>query len=177
MTFAARFRRSLTIWAGLGCAAVYWAVAPFLPTNVQTEWLRVFMIVLGLAIVVTCLKAFRDITRTTEPLSAQQYILGTFLREVGLLGSAMWLLIWRGAEFPSWMIVSDINAWFLYLIVLGQMFVVIAPRDKDRDPPRVRWAWLFVLIAIAVGLGYYLVVIRPDFRALAALLQGWFPNG
>jgi len=175
VTFAARFKRSLTIWIGLGCAGVYWIAAPFLPTNLQTEWLRVFMIVLGVAIVGTCLKAFRSLTISAQPVSAQQYILGTFLRELGLLGSAMWLLVWRGAGFPGWMIVSDINAWWLYLIVLGQIFVLIAPRDQERDPPRVRWPRLVALLGIALALGYFLLVIRPDFRLVAGWLQACLP--
>lgn len=175
MTFAARFKRSLTIWIGFGIAGLYWLVAPFLPSNVQAEWLRVFMIVLGFAIVSSCVKAFRSLTISTQPVSAQQYILGTFFRELGLLGSAMWLLVWRGAGFPTWMVVSDINAWWLYLICLGQFFVLMAPRDQEHDPPRVRWPRLAALLGIAVVLGYALLVLRPDFRLVASWLQTCLP--
>lgn len=175
MTFAARFKRSLTIWIGFGCAGLYWAVAPFLPANVQTEWLRVFMIVLGFAIVASCAKAIRNLTLADQPVSAQQYILGTFFRELGLLGSAMWLLVWRGAGFPPWMVVSNINAFCLWLICLGQFFVLLAPRDQERTPPGVRWPQLVALLGISIVLGYLLLVLRPDFRLMASWLQTCLP--
>lgn len=175
MTFAARFKRSVTIWIGFGIAGLYWVAAPFLPANVQSEWLRVFMIVLGFAIVTTCVRAFRNLTLSDQPISAQQYILGTFFRELGLLGSAMWLLVWRGAGFPPWMVVSNINAFCLWLICLGQFFVLMAPRDQERDPPSVRWSRLAALLAIAGVLGYLLLVLRPDFRIWASWLQTCLP--
>lgn len=162
MTFAARFRRSLTLWIGLASALSYWIVAPFLPTNLQTEWLRVFMIVFSATAIISWFPAFREIVMRPSPVSAQQSIMGQVMFLTGVCGSAVWLLLWRMAGQPSWMVNSDLNGWFLWIISMGCFYSLIAPKDMAKEPPRTRWgrvAWAFV---ISLGLGYGLIHLRPD---------------
>ncbi|UGB24864.1 hypothetical protein LPC10_18240 [Methylorubrum sp. B1-46] len=59
--------------------------------------------------------------------------------------------------------------------MLGQIFVLIAPRDQEQDPPPVRWPRLFALLGIALALGYFLLVIQPDFQLIASWLQTCLP--
>lgn len=171
MTFAARFRRSVTLWIGLSLALGYWAVAPFLPTNAQTEWLRVGMIVFSATAILSWFPAFRTIIREPSPVEAQQSILGQVLFLSGVLGSAIWLLLWRAAGFPTWMVLSDINGFWLWLISLGCFFSLIAPKDTDRVPPRTRWERVFIALGLTLILGYLLVVVRPDVRPFVEWLK------
>lgn len=171
MTISARFKRSLTLWVGLALAFSYWLVAPFLPTNAQTEWLRVFMIVFSAAAIIAWLPAFRAIILQPSPLAAQQSIMGQVMFLTGVFGSAVWLLIWRMAGFPTWMIQSDINGFWLYLVALGCVFSLIAPKDMSKEPPRTRWGRVLWAFVISLVLGYGVVVWRPDVAPLVEWLR------
>jgi hypothetical protein len=164
VTFAARFRRSITLWIGLALAVGYWAIAPFLPTNAQTEWIRVGMAVVSAIAIISWFPAFLTIIREPSPVEAQQTILGQVLFLSGVFGGTIWLYLWRAAGFPSWMILSDINGWFLWLIALGAVFSLIAPKDLEKVPPRTRWERIWIAIGLTLVLGYILVVVRPDVR-------------
>lgn len=171
MTFVARFRRSLTLWIGLASALSYWIVAPFLPTNLQTEWLRVFMIVFSATAIVAWFPAFREIVLRPSPVSAQQSIMGQVMFLTGVFGGAVWLLLWRMAGQPSWMVNSDLNGWWLYLVGLGCFFSLIAPKDMAKEPPRTRWgrvAWAFL---ISLVLGYGIIHMRPNIMPLVDWLK------
>jgi hypothetical protein len=159
------------LWIGLALALSYWLVAPFLPTNAQTEWLRVLMIVFSGAAIVAWVPAFRTIILQPSPLSAQQSVMGQVMFLTGVFGSAIWLLIWRMAGFPPWMVMSDVNGWFLWLVALGCFFSLIAPKDITKEPPRTRWGrvgWAFMLSLV---LGYAVVIWRPDVKPLVEWLR------
>jgi hypothetical protein len=164
MTLAARFRRSVTLWIGLALALGYWAVAPVLATNMQTEWLRAGMIAYGSALIIASLPAFKRIFLEPAPIGAQQSILGGFLCQIGLVGAAAWLLLWRAADFPVWMIQSDVNAFWIWLIALGNFFALIAIKDTETQPPRTRWGRVLAALIVTVILGYVVIVARPDVR-------------
>ncbi|MGE8128978.1 hypothetical protein ACQKQD_18555 [Methylobacterium sp. NPDC080182] len=171
MTLSARFRRSLTLWVGLALALSYWLVAPFLPTNLQTEWLRVFMIVFSATAIIAWFPAFREIVLRPSPVSAQQSVTGQVMFLTGVCGSAIWLLLWRMAGQPSWMVNSDLNGWFLWVISLGCGYSLIAPKDMAKEPPRARWgrvAWAF---GISLVLGYGIIHLRPDIHPLVDWLK------
>ncbi|KAA0117911.1 hypothetical protein CIW48_27310 [Methylobacterium sp. P1-11] len=171
MTLAARFRRSLTLWIGLASALSYWIVAPFLPTNLQTEWLRVFMIVFSGTAIVAWFPAFREIVLRPSPVSAQQSIMGQVMFLTGVCGGAIWLLLWRMDGQPAWMVNSDLNGFWIYLVSLGCFYSLIAPKDMAKEPPRTRWgrvAWAFV---ISLVLGFGIVHMRPDITPVVDWLK------
>lgn len=171
MTFAARFRRSLTLWIGLASALSYWIVAPFLPTNLQTEWLRVFMIVFSATAIISWFPAFREILLRPSPVSAQQSIMGQVMFLTGVCGSAIWLLLWRMAGQPAWMVNSDLNGWFLWVITMGCFYSLIAPKDMAKEPPRTRWGRVAWALGITLVLGYGIVHLRPDITPVVDWLK------
>jgi hypothetical protein len=173
VTFAARFRRSITLWIGLALALGYWTIAPFLATNAQTEWLRIGMIVFSAGAILAWLPAFRTIFLQPSPVEAQQSILGQVLFLSGVFGSAVWLFLWRAAGFPLWMIQSDVNGFWLWLIILGCVFSLIAPKDMAKVPPQTRWERVFIALGLTLILGYMLVVVRPDVRPLVDWLKDY----
>lgn len=171
MTFSARFMRSRTLWFGLALALSYWAVAPFITSNSQAEWIRVFMIVFAGGAIVAWFPAFLTIIRENSPVAAQQSILGTVFLLFGIFGSAIWLLMWRMSGFPPWMVLSDVNGWFLWILTLGAVFLMTAPRVSPHVPPRTNWRRIWLAGAISLGLGYFIVHERPNIAPLVEWLR------
>jgi hypothetical protein len=171
VTFSARFKRSLTLWLGLALALSYWLVAPFITSNAQAEWTRIFMIVYAAGAIWAWFPAFRTIIRENSPVAAQQSILGTILILTGVLGSAVWLLLWRMSGFPAWMVLSDVNGFFLWLLLLGALFLMAAPRVSAHIPPRTNWPRIWVAGALSLGLGYFIVHERPNIAPLVEWLR------
>ncbi len=171
MTFVARFRRSLVLLSALGLAVAYWIVAPFLPTNEQTEWLRVFMIVISGTGILICTRSFLAIIMKPAPVSAQQSVIGLFLILLGLFLGGIWLLLWRMTGFPEWMIKSDMNGFLLYLLGLGAMFTVLAVKTSDEGRARTDWRRVAIILGVTLVLGIAVVHIRPDVRPVVEWLK------
>lgn len=171
MTFIARFRRSLVLLSALGLSVAYWVVAPFLPTNEQTEWLRVFMIVISGTGILICARSFMAIILRPAPVSAQQSVIGLFLMLFGIFLGGIWLLLWRMAGFPEWMVKSDMNGFLLYILGLGAMFSVMAVKTGGPNPARTDWKRVGIVLGLTLVLGYAIVHIRPDVRPVVDWLK------
>lgn len=171
MTFVARFRRSLVLLSALGLAVAYWIVAPFLPTNEQTEWLRVFMIVISGTGILLCIRSFWAIIIRPAPISAQQSVIGLFLILLGIFLGGIWLLLWRMAGFPEWMIKSDMNGFLLYILGLGALFSVLAVKTGDEGRARTDWRRVAIILGVTLVLGIAVVHIRPDVRPVVDWLK------
>lgn len=162
MTFSARFMRSRTLWFGLALVLSFWLVVPFTDPNTQIEWIRVLMIGYTGAAMVALFPAFRSIIMEDAPVAAQQNILGTFLLLVSLCVGATWLLMWRMAGLPPWMVLSAINGFLLWVNVVGSVFLVAAVRRDAKDP--TNWRRIVVAGAVSLALGYLIVHVRPDIK-------------
>jgi hypothetical protein len=171
LTFVARFRRSLVLLSALGLAVAYWVVAPFLPTNEQTEWLRVFMIVISGTGILLYIRSFLAIVLRPTPIAAQQSVIGTVLILLGLFLGGIWLLLWRMAGFPEWMIKSDMNGFLLYILGLGALFSVLAVKTGDEGRARTDWRRVAIILGVTLVLGIAVVHIRPDVRPVVEWLR------
>lgn len=169
MTFSARFKRSLTLWLGLALVLSFWIVAPFLDANTQIEWIRVLMIGYTGAAMVALFPAFRSIILEDAPIPAQQNILGTFLLLVGLNVGATWLLMWRMAGLPTWMVLSAVNGFLLWVNVVGAVFLVAAVRRDAKEP--TNWRRVIVAGVLSLALGYLIVHERPDISPIVEWLR------
>lgn len=169
MTFSARLRRSLTLWLGLALALSFWLIAPFIDTNTQIEWIRVFMIGYTGAAIVALFPAFLSIIKEDAPIPAQQSILGTFFLLVGTFLGANWLLLWRMAGLPPWMVLSPVNGFFLWLAVCGSLFLLAAARTDERGPTNWRRIWIAGFVSLC--LGYVVVHGRPNIAPLVEWLR------
>jgi hypothetical protein len=155
----------------LASALSYWLVAPFLPTNLQTEWLRVIMIVFSATAILAWFPAFREIILRPSPVSAQQSIMGQVMFLTGVFGGAVWLLLWRMAGQPAWMVNSELNGWWIWLVGLGCFYSLIAPKDMAREPPRTRWGRVAWALVISLILGFVIVHLRPDVSPVVGWLK------
>ena len=169
MTFVARFKRSVTIWIGLALVLSFWLAAPFLDTNTMIEWIRVLMIGYTWAAMVALFPAFLSIVRRDEPVPAQQHVLGTFLLLAGLNVGATWLLMWRMAGLPSWMILSATNGFLLWIVVIGAVFLSAAVRREERGP--TNWRRIIVAGVLSLAVGYLVVHVRPDIKPVVEWLR------
>jgi hypothetical protein len=129
------------------------------------------MIIFSGAAILAWLPAFREIILRPSPVEAQQSIVGQVLFLSGVFGSAVWLLLWRAAGFPAWMIQSDVNGFWLWLETLGCIFSLIAPKDMAKVPPRTRWERVWIALILTVVSGYLLIVAHPDLGPIVDWLK------
>lgn len=169
MTFRARLKRSLTLWLGLALVLSFWIAAPFIDTNTQFEWIRVLMIGYTGAAMVALFPAFLSIWREDAPIAAQQNILGIFLVLFGLCVGATWLLLWRMAGLPPWMVLSALNGFLLWVNVVGAVFLVAAVRRDAKD--LTNWRRIVIAGVASVALGYFIVHERPNIAPLVEWLR------
>lgn len=173
MTFANRFKRSLTLWAGFALVLSYWILAFLTDNNTLAEWVRVATIVYASAAAATYAPSFYRIFIEDTDTAGQRLILGAVLAFLGIAGSAIWLLLWRMSGFPVWMVQSAVNGFWLWCILLGAFFVLAAPRTRT-EPPRFNVLRVGFTAALTVVLGYVIVVRRPDVQPMVAWLGEHF---
>jgi hypothetical protein len=171
LTFAARLRRSLVLLSAIGLVGAFWIVSPFLPANEQSEWLRVFLIVVSGTAILVNLRSFWAIILRPSPINAQQYVIGTQLILLGLFIGGLWLLLWRMAAFPAWMIASRMNGFLLYVSGLGVLFFVMAVKREGDGPSRTDWRRVAIVFILTLVLGYAVVHVRPDVRPVVDWLR------
>jgi hypothetical protein len=176
VTLINRISRIPSVWAALLLVLAYWFEAPFLENGYHAEWIRVAMIVFGGAVILTIAPAFRRMFLEDTPANAQQSLIGQILTLIGIVGISVWLLLWRAADFPLWMIKSDVNGFLLWTILIGAVFSLIAPKDHNRYPPRTRWPRVYGALALTIVLGYALVIIRPDVKPFVESLRPYLSS-
>ncbi len=168
-----RLSRGGTVWSGIALILLYWIVAPLIPNNPQSEWLRVGQIVGAAAVMFGFSTAMFSIFREGDDSTPveQRYVLGTLLTENGIFWGASWLLLWRMAGMPGWMVQSDINGFWLWLICLGSYFKLRSIPRADTDPPDAGWSRVFVSLILTAGLGFLVIIVRPDAAGIAESLR------
>lgn len=180
-------RQGETLALGLAGILAYWAASPFINNDPQVEWIRVFQIVFSFAVVMGFLNGLVSILRRPAPILAQRYIVGTVLTWSGIFGGAAWLLLWRLAGLPQWMIRAEINGFWIWLVFLGAVFHLAAiRRAADEDiidtitpfgpRPRADWKPTAVAIMVSILVGIILMTNRPDARAVADFLKPYLAD-
>lgn len=104
-----------------------------------------------------------------EPVPAQQHVLGTFLLLAGLNVGATWLLMWRMAGLPSWMILSATNGFLLWIVVIGAVFLSAAVRREERGP--TNWRRIIVAGVLSLAVGYLVAHVRPVIKPVVEWLR------
>lgn len=170
---ALRIVRSRTLWSALALFALYWPVAWAVPNGPLLEALHTIRIAICLMVVVAyapiCLEALaRDRIDRVCQLS-----LGITIGWGAALLSGLWLLLWRLAGQPAWMLNSDLYGFFIWVAILGAVLHVTAPGAVDGVVPRRTW----ILTGAAFGAGALaavaLLVLRPDIRRVVEHLEPW----
>lgn len=154
--------RSPTFWWGLVVILSYWVWAPPMDTNAQTEWMRAFLITIGLTVVVAYTPGVFKFLTTTSPVQAQQLTMGIVVAWFGTAMSGIYLLLWRMAGQPAWMVNNDLNGFWLWLQIVGGILHVSAPRSIENEIPRPSWSRLWLALLSGLVLGYAVAILKPD---------------
>lgn len=176
MTVIQKLGRSPTFWGGLAVIFSYWVWGPLIPADTRAEYLRVFGIVYaGFAFMAYLPGVVKFLTEKT-PVEAQQLVMGIVVLALSLVCGGIWLLIWRQAGQPYWMVNSDINGFWLWLVVVGYFLHITAPRVLEGEIPRPNWSRVWVAFLVATALSLLIVHIRPDMAALAEWMRPYLSN-
>lgn len=162
MSGLSQIGRSQTFWIGTVVIFSYWIVAPWLDTNSQTEWLRAILISVGATIVVAYTPGVIKFLITPSPVQAQQLTMGIVVAWFGTAMAGIYLLLWRMAGQPPWMVNNDLNGWWLWWQIVGGVLHLTAPRSIENEIPRPNFARLRVALLAGVALGYTVAVMKPD---------------
>ncbi len=155
--------KSPTLWIGLGVIFSFWLWAPFIGNNTQAEWLRAFQITVGYTVVVAYLPGIvAFLTKDGEDATTQQLTTGIVVTWSFSATGALYLLIWRMAGQPEWMVNNEINSFFIWGQIIGGVLHVTAPRKERDQILRPHYLRMWIALTAGVIFGYMIAEIRPN---------------
>lgn len=176
LTLHCQMRNSLTLWLGTAIIFSYWVFAYYIPQNEFVEWLRASQLVLSLSVVAIYLHSIYDIFTTKIPTHAQQLVLGIIVAWTGSAGNAAWFLLFRTGGRPEWMLDAPMNGFFVWMIGIGGLLHLTAPRAIDGRVPRANWLGVAVVALASIGFAYAITIAPPDARWIADFLQPYLAS-
>jgi hypothetical protein len=103
--------------------------------------------------------AFRIIWKDRDGVDEDHVAMtGQLLLWLAVFFSSMWLLLWRVADEPRWMVDSAVNGFMVLLVVFAGIFQLAAPGARNgRFPLRaIKALMVSVVMALVIaGLGFY----------------------
>ena len=111
-----------------------------------------------------------EILIVRTPTHAQQLVLGIVAVWVGGAGNAAWFGLWRLAGKPPWMLENAyINGFWVWMICVGGVLHLTAPRAIDGRIPRSNWVGVTSVLIASFVLAWVLIANPPD----ASLIADW----
>lgn len=98
---------------------------------------------------------------------------------VAWFGTAMagiYLLLWRMAGQPSWMVNNDLNGWWIWWQIVGGFLHLTAPRSIANEVPQPNFARLWVALLAGVALGHTVAVMKPDAAGLVEKMRPYISD-
>ena len=170
--------RSRTIWVGLILLLGYWPVAALLPPDPQFLAEHAVRLSFAACALVLYLPGALRAASTPYPTFGGQLTLGITMNLVGGSLQSGWLVLWRLAGLPAWMVQSNLSGWFLWMQILGIVLHLTAKRKRVREGVYLtNWRWISVAVVLSAVLGGYVVGVRPDARAFAEWIRPAFDDG
>lgn len=180
----ARLKRivcSRALWVTVVCLAAYVILGLTLPLQPFLELVRIFQATTALvAVVAFSADAWESLTskdESDEPTNS--LIIGVFLQHVAMFWTGVWLLLYRLAEHPEWMLnvllFGFMSGWLSSIAAVLHVWapgVLRSPcHDATVPPLRLRMAGL----AAALGMFGVLVVLatRPNASRIVEALHPW----
>lgn len=175
-----RLIRNRILWVVAAASLIYWVGASLLPTQTFLEFVRIMQATMALVALVALSHAIWCALVTEDPDRADVLTLGVALKEFAFWITGMWLLLFRLAERPEWMLNVD---WFGFLSgwlpALSSLVLVATPGILIRDdktgesvPPLT-----LILVGTVAGLGLFatlaVLAIQPNAVWLVEHLRPW----
>lgn len=168
--------RSRSLLIGIILVGGYWLAVPHIPTEPQNDTLRVARLSVAIGVAIGFGLSLLRVLRTPWPGMTGTIVLGIFLSWFGTAGSAFWVLIWALAGRPDWMILSNINGFFIYINLIGGMLHLTAYNAIDGQIPPKGWVKIGAAVGLIFGLSVWVALSSPDATAIAAWLKPMFAD-
>lgn len=178
-----RFAGCRVFWVTIACILIYVALASTLPTQPFLEFVRILQattaIIVAVAFSADAWDALTADENEADPTDS--LVIAAFIQHLALFFTGFWLLLYRLADRPSWML--DVLAFGFvsgWLSSLASILTVWAPgvlrsggRAAEIPPARLR----MVGVAAAVGVFATLVVLatQPNAQWIVDNLRPWVP--
>ena len=167
-------RWCLFAWAAV-IMTVFWTLCYFFNNTDVLIYIRSFEVwIAAAAIFVTwpvAKRMWKNPEMGKQASMYEVYAFGTVLILIGTFGSAAWLLVWRLADEPRWMVDAWINGAFVIVITGGIMLQLISPGIEDGEiPKKTRRVWyaavIFSLVVAFAGMAF-----SDAFQKLSLILR------
>lgn len=156
--------------------AVFFAAAMILPPKLLTEMARIIHLSVALAVLVSYGKVGVMAMFKHHQSGHDILAMGITFSFASHFLYGVWMLIWRLAGQPPWVINSDMTAFLVALATVAGLCYLAAPGSIDGHvPPRNR-----IMIGAATGVGFLLVtftMLYPvDLGPLAEAIKPWLTD-
>jgi len=140
---------------------VFWTLCYFFDNTEVLIYIRSFEVWISAAAIFMTWPVARRMWKNPElgrDVSMYEvYAFGTMLILIGTFSSASWLLIWRLADEPRWMVDAWVNGAFVIIITSGIMLQLISPGiDSGEIPKKTKRIWyaavIFSLVVAFAGI-------------------------
>src|SRR6476620_4342638 len=128
------FLKCRTLWAAIVCTAIYWIAGTILPRQPWLETVRIAQAPFALVALVALSRAFWFAITRRHPDRLDVLTIATSLKEFSFCWMGIWLLLYRLAGHPSWML-DLLSFGFVagWLPALSSLLLVGVPGILRRD--------------------------------------------
>jgi hypothetical protein len=167
---------SRVTWTAFVLLGAYFVATAYIPVPNSTiyEVLHTLRVSAGLAVWVAYCEAALQAVRMSRPDHIRQLALGIVATQTGIVGAAIWGLLWRLGGKPDWMLESSMNGVWWWITILGSVLHITAPGAINGSIPTPNKIRLGIAIGTAVGAAMLIMVLRPDLRPIVDMMEPWF---
>lgn len=177
MTSVRCFFQTWTVWGAILALASYWLWGPFVHNDLSSSVMTVAAVVFAVSAALAFAPGIARFLSESYSVQAQQLVVGIVVLVLGIAGNRTWLWVWREAGFPDWMLHAEVNAWWLWVFLVGLALIVSSYRAIEDDVPRTAWPRLIITFSIALVLSGFVAWKRPNMEPFADWLQVYFATG
>jgi len=148
-------------WVSVSCIALYTVLAAFMPRQPFLEFVRILQAVSAVVVVIAFSQDAWEAVTAEESDKTDGIIIGAFLQHITICVTGIWLLLYRLADRPTWMLDVLFFAFFSgWLSSIASTLFVVAPGVLRKDdsqnieipPARLRAVGFVTSIGVAATL-------------------------
>jgi hypothetical protein len=167
-------RTCIFMWAVI-VVVVYGLVCSFFYNVDVLIYIRSFEVWIAAAATLTtwpvARRIWNDPERSDTVSSYEIYSLGTVLILSGTFVTALWLLLWRLADEPRWMVDSWINGLMVIWVSCGIMLQLLSPGIEHGEIPRKTVRVWITAVVFSILVAFCGIMFNKFFMDLSLLLR------
>src|SRR5215207_2772529 len=178
----ARWRRFFTcrvLWVSVACIVLYAILAAFMPRQPFLEFVRILQAVTGIVVVIAFSADAWESLVSEESDKTDGLVIGAFLQHITICTTGIWLLLYRLADRPTWMLDVLFFAFFSgWLSSIASILHVIAPgvlrkADTEAEVPPARLRAVGFAAAAGATVALIVLAAQPNVVWLVESLRPW----